>query len=1118
MVELGQAARHTPELASILTTLAQGNFYERFLSIYACFGSADGAHVLRALTDPSRSIRAVAIRLVPLACDEEQMRQALMSIPADGYTPLLWKLRHHGHFTLIDDFLDQLAQADDPRLLKLLPLGSLSCVRRHIGRLRPAMRPVDWRHLTRHHPTITFELLQNWAASTPSLDLHLLTFANSTLPILSNKQPDLALTLVETLTRSVPLCRLDVDALLLQRPVALADFVLGQEDLGELDFSRVAHRLDNERLFALLEKHPVTLERTNAHVWLRRIQPERRSALFTVFARYWRDEQGCISRETIALLPREQREREGRRHLALSTLTMHPETRLPYAAFLPWDEAHSILSPLFHDPNEKSRTLTLSTLIEVVRYERSHLTDVLTLIQAHLHEPDPVCGAMLSSLAALPRAVWQVEHLNALEQIIQGTVNQVDASLSTIGALQLLITRVLACAPQWSAAQLAAVAQACGTLTFPYGCIERQLSDADVRHLAPALGPVLNAWAERDDEKNLSSLLSTFGKRVRVFDTLLDALEHAFTVRDKSSFEFGNTVLSSILTHRPQRAATLIPSLFERDHDWITYPAVLTYLFNQRQDLLTPVLADQKYVVRFYDTKKIRRIRLGIQYASSPLLTGFSRLTAHQQERFAQTLLSIIHAPTSDQPTIVRAIMQLSALPALPSSTLFALTQGQRVIVRDTAIMALSRLDTGDGMTVLREALYDERAVRAVYALRPFIMTMPSQEALTLLRSIPLTKITIAKEVIRLLGALPGEEAYQQLLSLAGQELHRDVRSALLRTLWLHLERDEAWHILEAEARSAEKIHALSTVRLGMGESLANAYRARKRFRYRQRTRYAPSSFFRFAEWNQITMTHVSGEHVSFRAQQRLMWLYALLLTHPEMDVRAATLRGCIRLPAADEGQHLLSALLEALDANDDEQCSAAASVIFGTCVADDAPLIGQAVRQILPNRRALREMVSVVQKDIPLQRGQFIPVVRAIIEALAPDPLTIGLRIKLAITALPWSEVASLLREAAATGILHADALDQAYTSLGFIIGRYGTIERPDSKEIIQLEEELATSHDERLRRIALAALITQAEIPPGWTSERRMRLQTYRQDSSVLVAAAAQFTLLPLQEDGGI
>ncbi len=306
----------------------------------------------------------------------------------------------------------------------------------------------------------------------------------------------------------------------------------------------------------------------------------------------------------------------------------------------------------------------------------------------------------------------------------------------------------------------------------------------------------------------------------------------------------------------------------------------------------------------------------------------------------------------------------------------------------------------------------------------------------------------------------------------------------------------------------------LSTVRLGMGEGLANAYRARKRFRYRQRTRYAPYSFFRFAEWNRITMTHVSGEHVSFIAQQRLMRLYTLLLTHAEMEVRAATLQGCIRLPAADEGQHLLSALLEALDANEDEQCTAAASVIFGTCVADDAPLIGQAVRQILPNRRALQATVSVAQKAIPLQRGQFIPVVRAIIEALAPDPLTIGLRIKLAITALPWSEVASLLKEAATTGILHADALDQAYTSLGLIIGRYGTIERPDNKEMIQLD----TSHDERLRRIALAALITQAEIPPGWTDERRMRLQTYRQDSSVLVAAAAQFTLLPPQENSEV
>lgn len=135
-------------------------------------------------------------------------------------------------------------------------------------------------------------------------------------------------------------------------------------------------------------------------------------------------------------------------------------------------------------------------------------------------------------------------------------------------------------------------------------------------------------------------------------------------------------------------------------------------------------------------------------------------------------------------------------------------------------------------------------------------------------------------------------------------------------------------------------------------------------------------------------------------------------------------------------------------------------------------------------------------------------------IEALASDPLTIGHRVDLAISFLPWEEVASVLIEAATTGILHADALERACHTLSYVLGRYGHPGRSDSKEMFRLEEMLAAHPDEGLRRIALAALITQAELPPGWDEERRARLQVYRADPSPLVAAAAQFTILPPAE----
>jgi hypothetical protein len=50
-------------------------------------------------------------------------------------------------------------------------------------------------------------------------------------------------------------------------------------------------------------------------------------------------------------------------------------------------------------------------------------------------------------------------------------------------------------------------------------------------------------------------------------------------------------------------------------------------------------------------------------------------------------------------------------------------------------------------------------------------------------------------------------------------------------------------------------------------------------------------------------------------------------------------------------------------------------------------------------------------------------------------------------------------------------------------------------------------------VRRLGLAALTGLAQPPRGWNTQRLARLHAYREDTSALVAAAAQFTL-PAEE----
>lgn len=56
-----------------------------------------------------------------------------------------------------------------------------------------------------------------------------------------------------------------------------------------------------------------------------------------------------------------------------------------------------------------------------------------------------------------------------------------------------------------------------------------------------------------------------------------------------------------------------------------------------------------------------------------------------------------------------------------------------------------------------------------------------------------------------------------------------------------------------------------------------------------------------------------------------------------------------------------------------------------------------------------------------------------------------------------------------------------------------------------------LAASKDPNLRRLAVSALGSAARPKEGWTSERRGRLERFRRDAALVVAAAAHHLFPP-------
>jgi hypothetical protein len=509
--------------------------------------------------------------------------------------------------------------------------------------------------------------------------------------------------------------------------------------------------------------------------------------------------------------------------------------------------------------------------------------------------------------------------------------------------------------------------------------------------------------------------------------------------------------LNVIAQHAPESLAELIPRLLKKDPSWITQRLVNSYLHRRRQDLLTPFLGRVPYRGKF-STGRTRFVL--------PLEDGFRLWTASQQATFAATLEEVIHDSDRDSPALLFAIGQIAALPVVTPECLFELAQlkNKKLATRDAALRALSRLDAGQGVRTLLEAMEDDRARIAIYVLRRAVLEMPSRQAFQLLREVKRDQVTVAKEVIRLIGELKIPEAHRELLDWSQRDLHRDVRVALLRGLWDYLDEDSTWPVLEQAASSPDS--AVATI-----------------------------------------MGRIPAARASKAVQRRLVGLMAKLLVHADAKVRCDALNRCWQMPISDTERLLQPLLLSALESELPDEVAFAAGAVFATYTGRQAVAVGDSARRLATRYRALNTFVSTLLGRLIGRRTQLEPSVLATLAALEDAPLTISLRVQLAIRGLATIRLVPFLSDHAHQ--LHPDAVAAAIVEIEG--------ELRSASDWRQLEAALAGHSDERLRRLSVAALAVLGNQPTGWTDENRAKLQAYRQDASVLVAAAAAFTFPP-------
>ena len=1044
-IAAGREAITKPAVAAQLKEWRSGDFVARFLAVFSCHGSRDSAALLDLCNDASRTVSGTALKAITHVGDDESVLAALRDAPPRRLARLLARMRRR-RLAVVDRFLTERIAAGE-ETAALLPLGSAELVERHfaLGEERGGVR--FWQRLTVSHPTLAAAALAAKLDALAAPEGLLFSYANAAIRQLAQRHADLALKVIAALRRHQPLSSIPLQPLVGPRPVAVAEMVLAAPETAAASFENVVTKLGVARVVALFRRNSSWLGTPT--VWLKHFPAAERAVIFRELAPAWTDPHGRVDSDLVCLLPTELREAEARRVLALPALEADPHSRLIYSAFLPWGEARALGKPWLGHPEAEFRGRALDALCEATRFDRARLPELLELLGARKHEQDPVRQAFLTTLADLPPGRWTAAHLPGLAKLVRDALDAGDMSALTVAHLGRLVNRILPHHPVWAVEQLAAISAERGET--PIGGVA--YTPEQVRQIRPLLTPVMQAWSKREREHSILALASAVGRRLTEWPELAESLEE-IVHKSRESWNAARA-MDLLLEHLPKERERFVTATLRRDPSWILQAKVLDFVNRRRQDLLTPFLGVRTYSGRFSTGRVVHVL---------PVRTGFHRWTTAQQVTFAETLAELTKPPKkkAEQQSVYEvqdAVRRLAQLPAVAPDRLIALATDERPAVKETAVRSLGRLDARQGIPALVAALGDDRARYAVYALRQALCDLPPTRVLAVMRTVPFGKVTVAKEAVRLAGEFGGADALKWFAELDATDLHRDVRGALLRALWDHLERPEAWAILDRSATSPE-----TGVVIGLAR--------------------------------------IQVDRASPAARERVVGLLLKLLDHPEVTVRIAVLQRFGQVPVPDPRRELLKASLAKLASPvPDERAAALTAAVSGATPADAAAF--QAAFTALLTRRD--ELTAVGTHFAVYSRffgDRVAPVRAAVLAAVETDPAATWLAVMIAAArpdSGPFAEWVVRLAAGTRWNTATHNAVLQGVADANW-----------SAAELDLIDRLWGGAADPALRWLAARVLKSNA-AHAGWTPPRRERLVRYREDPHPLVADEAAFTFPP-------
>ena len=463
--------------------------------------------------------------------------------------------------------------------------------------------------------------------------------------------------------------------------------------------------------------------------------------------------------------------------------------------------SREILEKETKSSNAEDRSLALKLMVRSTAVSRKEISETLSYLSRIKNDQDPVKREVLEELSNCPPLLFKNVDVNNLEVISNSVLEARDTSYDTLSYLGKFAFKILKYNVDKNDCELfkfalnvlISISKRRGRLfLFKLSDIRKEFQNI----IFQAFYPFLKDSNKRESYECTIQMAGLLGKHGYYIVKLQELLKEAVMSNNIGCSKQAAKYYLACPENRDER----VKEMLEIDKSFICVDEVFFHLHRRRQEWLDIYIKGILIKGKFLSGKTIYLI---------PAVDGFNKYLPYQQKNFSELLEKVSSNSKYSYYERHRAIHAAAKMPDINLKYFNSFINSSEVCIVESALHALSTTEEPEkAVEVLINNLDGDIAKIAMYSIPRCIRNVNPQLAGKVINKLlkrEHLKITVKKEVIRLLGDYRSKENIELLLNEAEKEnVNTDVQIAIGHSIRKYLDHESAWKVLGRFVESNE--------------------------------------------------------------------------------------------------------------------------------------------------------------------------------------------------------------------------------------------------------------------------------------------------------------------------